>query len=94
MLVFVDLFVLEVIVTPELGVASSHGVGGFQQVVAEETVAGLDESGVLSLKVSGLVLIPDEAGELGNGGLGLETVDIADLSDDTGGVLFAGLGRK
>ena len=41
MLVLVDLFEFEVIVTPELGVASSHGVGGFQQVVAEIAVAGL-----------------------------------------------------
>ena len=39
MLVLVDLFEFEVIVTPELGVASSHGVGGFQQVVAEIAVA-------------------------------------------------------
>ena len=38
MLVLVDLFEFEVIVTPELGVASSHGVGGFQQVVAEIAV--------------------------------------------------------
>ena len=37
-LVLVDLFEFEVIVTPELGVASSHGVGGFQQVVAEIAV--------------------------------------------------------
>ena len=43
MLVLVCLFVLEVVITPELGVASSHGVGGFQQVVAKETIAGLDE---------------------------------------------------
>ena len=34
----VDLFEFEVIVTPKLGVASSHGVGGFQQVVAEIAV--------------------------------------------------------
>ena len=34
MLVLVDLLELEVVVTPELGVASSHGVGGFQQIVA------------------------------------------------------------
>ena len=32
-LVLVDLFEFEVIVSPELGVASSHRVGGFQQVV-------------------------------------------------------------
>ena len=36
----VDLLELEVIVAPKLGVASSHGVGGFQQVVAEIAVAG------------------------------------------------------
>ena len=35
MLVLVDLFEFKVIVTPELGVASSHRVGGFQQVVTE-----------------------------------------------------------
>lgn len=32
MLELVDLFEFEVIVAPELGVASSHGVGGFQQI--------------------------------------------------------------
>ena len=41
MLVLVDLFEFEVIVAPKLGVASSHGVGGLQQVVAEIAVAGL-----------------------------------------------------
>jgi len=35
MLVSVDLFELEVIVATELGVASSHGVGGFQQIIAK-----------------------------------------------------------
>ena len=39
MLVLVDLFEFKVIVTPELGVASSHRVGSFQQVVAEIAVA-------------------------------------------------------
>ena len=42
MLVLVDLFEFEVIVAPKLGVASSHGVGGLQQVVAEIAVAGLN----------------------------------------------------
>ena len=74
MLVLVCLFVLEVVITPELGVASSHGVGGFQQVVAKETIAGLDEPGVLGLKFPRLVLCPDKASELGHGGLGLETI--------------------
>ena len=54
MLELVDLLELEVVVAPKLGVASSHGVGGFQQIVAEETVAGLDELGVLGLKLTGL----------------------------------------
>ena len=40
MLELVDLFVFEVIVAPKLGVASSHRVGGFQQIVAEIAVAG------------------------------------------------------
>ena len=89
MLVFVDLFEFEVVIAPELGVASSHGVGGFQQIVAEETVAGLDELSVLGLEVAGLVLIPDKAGKLGDGSLGLETVDIADFGDDTSGIDLA-----
>ena len=54
MLELIDLFELEVIVAPELGVASSHGVGGFQQVVAKETIAGLDEFPVLGFKLPGL----------------------------------------
>ena len=33
MLELIDLFEFKVIVAPELGVASSRGVGGFQQVV-------------------------------------------------------------
>ena len=89
MLVFVDLLEFEVVVAPELGVASSHGVGGFQQIVANETVAVFDEPSVLGLKVTGLVLVPDKASELGDRGLGLEAVDIADLGDDTGGVNLA-----
>ena len=48
MLVLVELFEFEVIATSELGIASSHRVGGFQQMVAEETVAGLDETGAVS----------------------------------------------
>ena len=65
MLVPVDLFEFEVIVTPELGVASSHGVGGLQQIVAEETVAGFNKACVLSFKATGLMLFPDEAGIFG-----------------------------
>ncbi len=89
MLELIDLFELEVIVAPELRVASSHGVGGFQQIAAEVEVAGLDEFGVLGLEVAGLVLCPDKASVFGNRCLGVETVDIADLSDDTGRVDFA-----
>ncbi len=84
MLELVDLMELEIIVAPELGVASSHGVGGFQQVVAKVTVAGLNHSSILCLKVTGLVLCPDKTGILGNRSLGFKAVDIANLRDDTG----------
>ena len=93
MLVLVDLMVLEVIVAPELGVASSHRVGGFQQVVTEIAVAGFNHPGVLRFKFTGLVLGPDKAGKLGDRGLGIETVDIANFSDDTGGVDLANAGN-
>ena len=76
MLVLVDLFEFEVVVAPELGVASSHRIGGFQQVVTEITVAGFNHPGVFGFKFTGLVLCPDKAGELGNRGLRVETVDI------------------
>ena len=89
MLVLVDLLELEGVIAPELRVASSHGVGGFQQIVAEETVAGLDEFPVLGFKLPGLVLGPDETGELSHRGLGLKTVDVANLGDDTGRVDLA-----
>ena len=67
MLELVDFMELEVIVAPELGVASSHGVGSFQQVVAEITVVGFNHLGMLRFKFTGLVLCPDKAGKLGNG---------------------------
>ena len=89
MLVLVNLLEFEVIVAPELGVASSHRVGGFQQIVAKETVAGLDELSVLGFKFPGLVLLPDKAGELSDGRLGLETVNVANFGDDASGVNLA-----
>ena len=92
MLVLVDLMEFEVIVAPELGVASSHRVGGFQQVVAEIAVAGFNHPGVLRFKFTGLVFVPDKAGKLGDRGLGIEAVDIANLSDDTSRVNLANAG--
>lgn len=92
MLVLVDLFEFEIVVAPKLGVASSHGVGGFQQIVAEETAAGLDKFSALGFKFPGLMLGPDETGELGHGCLGLKAVDVTDLCDDTGGVDLADAG--
>ena len=50
MLVVPHLFVLEVVVPLKFGVASSHGIRSFQKVVTQETVAGLNETGVLSVK--------------------------------------------
>ena len=92
MLVLVDLFKFEVIVAPKLGVASSHGVGGLQQVVAEIAVARLDHLGMLGFKVTGLVPVPDKTGKFGNRGLRVKTMDIANFSDDTGGVDLANAG--
>ena len=89
MLVLVDLFEFEVIVAPELGVASSHRVGGFQQVVTEIAVAGFNHLGMFGFKFTGLAFVPDKTGKFGDRGLRAETVDIADLSDDTGGVNLA-----
>ena len=74
------------LVALELGVASSHGVGSFQQVVTEETVAGLDHVCALSLEAAGLVLSPNKTGILGDGRLRLEAVNIPDLGNDSGGV--------
>ena len=93
MLELVDLFEFEVIVASELGVASSHRVGGFQQVVTEIAVAGFNHPGVLSLEFTGLVFVPDEAGKFGDRGLRIEAVDIADFSNDTGGVYLANAGN-
>mgnify|MGYP000870019112 CR=1 FL=1 len=53
MLEFINLFELEVIVAPKLRVASSHGVGSFQQVIAEKAVTGLDQMSILSVNAKG-----------------------------------------
>ncbi len=90
MLATIDLLKLEVIVPPpKLGVASSHGVGSFQQVVPKVAVTGFYELGVLSLELTELMLRPDETSELGDGGLRPEPVNVADLGDDAGGVDLA-----
>jgi hypothetical protein len=68
--------------------ASSHRVRSFQQIVAKETVAGLDHAGVFSFKIT---LCPHKTGVLGNGGLRLKTVDVANLGDDAGRVYLAGV---
>ena len=41
MLILVDLFEFDIIVAPELRAASPHGVGDFQQIVAEIAVPDL-----------------------------------------------------
>ena len=94
MLVLVDLFEFEVVVAPELGVASSHGVGGFQQVVAEIAVAGFNHLRMLRFKVAGLVPVPDKACIFGNRGLGVEAMDIPDFGDDTGRVDLPNAGNR
>ena len=42
--------------------------------------------GVFGFKVAGLLLRPNKAGKLGNGGLEIEAVDIHDLGDNTSGI--------
>ena len=45
--------------------------------------------GVFGFKFTGLVFVPDKTGKLGDRGLRVETVDIANLSDNAGGVDLA-----
>lgn len=85
----VDLFKFEVVAAPELGITSSHRVGGFQQVVTEETIAGLDELGVLGFQFPRLVLSPDKALRMPR----FKPVDHADFDDDTDGVDLADAGN-
>lgn len=91
MLELVDLMELEAIVAPGLVVASSHGVGDFQWVVAKITVSRFNHSGILCFKVTGLVPSPDKTGVLGNRSLELKAVDIANLGNDTGRVNRIGI---
>src|SRR5574344_1322863 len=86
--------VLEVIIALKLGVASSHRVRSFQQIVTKETIAGLDHASVLSFKITRLRLRPHETGVLGNRSLRLKSVDVADLGDDAGGVDLADTGNR
>ena len=92
MLILVDLFKFEVIVAPELGVASSHRVGGFQQVVTKITVSGFNHPGMLRFKVTGLVPVPNKASVFGNRGLGFKAVNITNFSDNTSGVNLSNTG--
>lgn len=75
MLELLDLFEFEIIVAPRLGVAFSHRVGGFQQVVAKIAVTGFNHPGVLSFKFTGLVLNPDNTSKLCDRGLRTEAVE-------------------
>ena len=85
MLILVDLFEFKVIVALVLRVATHERMGGFTQVVFEETVARADEAGIVSFKHTGLVLRPGKAGKFSKSGLSIKTVDIADFGDDTSG---------
>lgn len=84
MLELTELVELEVVVALELGVASSHGVGGFLQVVTVVAVAGFDKLGMLRLEVALLVLCPNKASVFGDRCLIVDSMHISNLSDDTG----------
>ena len=85
MLVLVNLFEFEVVVALKLRVATHERISGFTQVVFEKTVAGLDESCVLSFKHTRLVLSPRKPSKFSQTGLTIKPLDIADLGDYAGG---------
>ena len=64
----VDLFVFEA----ELRITTHDSKGSFAQVIFEETVAGFDEAGVLSLKGTGRVLRPRKIRIPGECGVAVE----------------------
>ena len=47
---------------------------------------------MFGFKVAGLIPVPDKTGKFGNRCLSVKTVDIANFSDDTGGVDLANAG--
>ena len=89
MLASIDLFVLEVIVTLELRVASSHRVGGFQQIVTKISVTRFDQVCRFGLIIARLVLRPNESGIFGKRGVRIETANISDFRNDTGRIDFS-----
>lgn len=88
MLELVDLFVFDVKVAPELGVASCHGVGGFQQIVAKETVAGLIILVCSDSKSPDWCCDTHKIGILGNRCLSVKPEIVTDFGDDAGRVDF------
>ena len=78
MLVLVNLMVLEIAVAPELGNASFSELA-LPTVVAEIFVLGFNHPGVLCLEFTGLVFVPDKTGKLGDRGLRIKAVDIANF---------------
>ena len=84
MIVLISLFVFESIEALELRVASSQSVCRFAQIVFQMMVTALDHALVLSFKITGLVLSPDKTGIFCKACLTGETVNITDLSDDSG----------
>ena len=57
-LIFVDLFIFEVIEAPVLRVATHKRISGLTQVIFQETVAGVDKAGILPFKLAGLMFFP------------------------------------
>jgi len=86
------LLLLPVIFT-EFFIAHSNRVGSFNEVVAQESVAGFDAGGVLLLEDAGLVPAPRQTRVLGDGGLILEPFNIAEFAEQTGCIDFADAGH-
>lgn len=61
-------------------------VNRFHQIITEILIAGLDTRRMLCLPVAGLILVPYQAGILGQCLVALKPVDIANFSNDTGGI--------
>ena len=86
MLMLRHFVVLFPVVFTEFRIAVFHRVGSFNQVVAKESVAGTNAFGIFGLKATGLMFTPCQACIFGHSSLIVEAFNIANLSENAGGV--------